>query len=396
MSNCSQESNDIKVTVLLPCLNEERTIPECIKLIRKGFHQRSEKYEILVVDNGSIDKTAAIAEALGARVVKIEEKGYGNALIGGIHAAEGEWIIMGDADGSYDFSEIGRFIEGLRQGYELVMGCRLPSGGGKISPGAMPWKHRWIGNPVLTAIGKILFKSKINDFHCGLRGFSRKSIIGLNLVSTGMEFASEMIIASSISRLKITEVPITLYPDLRNRPPHLRSWRDGWRHLRLMLLYSPMWLFLIPSLSIGLLGLISAITLGMGSVHNSRPSFDTNALLFSCLLLPLSQQLIFFGLFATTYARIQGFLAPSPYLKLFYKHYTLEKGIGAGIALVFIGLIVIMHVLIKWRGISFDEFTEKEIMLRTIPAAISVLMGIQVIFGSFVISILSITKSKKS
>ena len=232
----------------MPCLNEAETLARCIEKARLGIQRAGVRGEIIVADNGSTDGSQAIAEKLGARVVPVKEKGYGSALRGGIHAALGKWILMGDADDSYDFSEADRFVKKFQEGFELVMGCRLPVGGGTILPGAMPWKNRWLGNPVLSFIGRLFFKCPAHDFHCGLRGFTRAAFGKMDLQTTGMEFASEMVIKSTFKRLKIAEVPVTLRPDGRSRPPHLKPWRDGWRHLRFMLLFSPRWLFLAPGI----------------------------------------------------------------------------------------------------------------------------------------------------
>ena len=243
-------AEEIDLTIVLPArrLNEAETLAHCLGKARLGLERSGLCGEILVADNGSTDGSVQIAQEAGVRLVHISAKGYGNALRGGIAAARGRWIIMGDADASYDFSELGPFLEKLRAGCDLVMGCRLPSGGGRILPGAMSWKNRWIGNPALSCLGRLLFRTPIHDFHCGLRAFSREACLRMNLVTSGMEFASEMVMKATLLRLRVAEVPITLHPDGRSRPPHLRPWRDGWRHLRFMLIYSPRWLFLAPGL----------------------------------------------------------------------------------------------------------------------------------------------------
>ena len=249
----SSMREQLALSILMPCLNEAETLAVCVRKAKASLTQSGLRGEVIVADNGSSDGSVQIAEELGARVVHVPEKGYGNALRAGIEAAQGKWIIMGDADDSYDFSDLDRFVEKLQQGYHLVMGCRLPSGGGTIMVGAMPWKHRWLGNPVLSWVGRLFFKCPVHDFHCGLRGFSREAYEQMDLRTTGMEFASEMVIKATVKSLRITEVPITLFKDGRSRPPHLRSWRDGWRHLRFMLLFSPTWLFLVPGVLLGLL-----------------------------------------------------------------------------------------------------------------------------------------------
>src|SRR5580692_12683629 len=260
-------SSSLELTILMPCLNEAETIALCIEKARRGLERAGVPGEIVIADNGSTDGSQAIAEKLGARVVPVKEKGYGNALRGGIAAAKGRWILMGDADDSYDFSEADRFVKKFQEGYDLVMGCRLPVGGGTISPGAMPWKNRWIGNPVLTFIGRLFFKCPAHDFHAGLRAFSKEALEKMELQTTGMEFASEMVIKATLKQFRIAEVPITLHPDGRSRPPHLKPWRDGWRHLRFMLIYSPRWLFLMPGLLLSALGTVFSAALSVQDIQ---------------------------------------------------------------------------------------------------------------------------------
>ncbi len=257
----------VALTILMPCLNEAETLALCIEKAKAGIKNAGVPGEILIADNGSTDGSQAIAEKLGARLIAVREKGYGSALIGGTRAAAGKWILMGDADDSYDFSQADRFVKKFNEGYELVMGCRLPSGGGTILPGAMPWKNRWIGNPILSFIGRLFFKCPAHDFHCGLRGYTREAFEAMDLQTTGMEFASEMVISATLKKLKITEVPVTLKKDGRSRPPHLKPWRDGWRHLRFMLLFSPRWLFLIPGIVLFLLGAGISAALSAGDVQ---------------------------------------------------------------------------------------------------------------------------------
>ena len=265
-------ADSVDLTILMPCLNEVETIARCIEKAKIGIQKSGVRGEILVADNGSTDGSQVIAEKLGARVVAVKEKGYGSALIGGSRAALGKWILMGDADASYDFSQADRFVKKFQENFELVMGCRLPKGGGTILPGAMPWKNRRLGNPVLSFIGRLFFKCPAHDFHCGLRGFTKDAFEKMDLQTTGMEFASEMVIKATLKKLRITEVPVTLSKDGRSRPPHLKPWRDGWRHLRFMLLFSPRWLFLFPGIFLSLLGFIFAarLSLGIETVVNSH------------------------------------------------------------------------------------------------------------------------------
>jgi glycosyltransferase involved in cell wall biosynthesis len=268
-----------EVSVVMPCLNEAETLATCIRKARLGFEKSGICGEVVIADNGSTDGSQQIAVREGARVIEVAAKGYGNALRGGIHAAHGKWIIMGDADDSYDFSSMAPFVAKLREGWELVMGCRLPVGGGTIMPGAMPWKHRWIGNPALSFIGRLLFKCPAHDFHCGLRAFTKEGFVRMDLRTSGMELASELVIKATLCKLKITEVPITLHPDGRSRAPHLRSWRDGWRHLRFMLLFSPRWLFLIPGLGLSLLGGVGLITLTTGQMIFGKVVLDVGTMI---------------------------------------------------------------------------------------------------------------------
>src|ERR1700733_3164513 len=258
----------------MPCLNEVETIARCIEKAKIGIQKSGVRGEILVADNGSTDGSQVIAEKLGARVVAVKEKGYGSALIGGRRAALGKWILMGDADASYDFSQADRFVKKFQENFELVMGCRLPKGGGTILPGAMPWKNRRLGNPVLSFIGRLFFKCPAHDFHCGLRGFTKDAFEKMDLQTTGMEFASEMVIKATLKKLRITEVPVTLSKDGRSRPPHLKPWRDGWRHLRFMLLFSPRWLFLFPGIFLSLLGFIFAARLSLGDFQIGGIQFN--------------------------------------------------------------------------------------------------------------------------
>src|SRR5580698_799439 len=273
----------VDLTILMPCLNEAETIAQCIEKARLGIERAGVPGEILIADNGSTDGSQAIAERLGARVVPVKEKGYGNALRGGIAAAKGKWILMGDADDSYDFSEADRFVIKFREGYDLVMGCRLPVGGGTIMPGAMPWKNRWIGNPTLSFIGRLFFKCPAHDFHAGLRAFSKDALDKMELQTTGMEFASEMVIKATLRKFRIAEVPITLHPDGRSRPPHLKPWRDGWRHLRFMLIYSPRWLFLVPGLLLSVLGILLSAVLTVKDIPLGRIQLDVGTLMMACM-----------------------------------------------------------------------------------------------------------------
>ena len=317
----------MEVTILMPCLNEAETLADCIAAAQRGLANAGVEGEILIADNGSIDGSQDIARVLGARVVDVPEKGYGNALRTGMEAAHGRFLIMGDSDLSYDFAEIKPFVEKLRAGADLVMGCRMPRGGGKIIPGAMPWKHRWIGNPALTFIGRLLFRCPAHDFHCGLRALSKEAFLKLDLRTTGMEFASEMVIKASLRGLRIEEVPITLHKDGRSRPPHLRSWRDGWRHLRFMLLFSPRWLLLYPGLLMLLAGGVFFARLMIGPIAVKGVNFDLNTLEIASLLVQFGYQMVLLAGFVRIFAYTRGFLPPNHILSRAFSFFTLEKGL---------------------------------------------------------------------
>src|SRR5580692_7010875 len=317
----------VDLTILMPCLNEAETLARCIEKAKKGIEKSGVRGEILIADNGSTDGSQAIAEKNGARVAAISEKGYGSALIGGTRAASGKWILMGDADDSYDFSEADRFVKKFQEGFDVVMGCRLPSGGGTITPGAMPWKNRWIGNPILSFIGRFFFKCPAHDFHCGLRGYTRDAFEAMDLQTTGMEFASEMVIKATLRKLKITEVPVTLSKDGRSRPPHLKPWRDGWRHLRFMLLFSPRWLFLFPGIVFFLLGAMVSVALSAGDITIGAITLNVGTLAVSCMMTIVGFQLVAFAFFTKVFAIAEGLLPDDPKLTSVLKFLTLEKGI---------------------------------------------------------------------
>jgi glycosyltransferase involved in cell wall biosynthesis len=381
-------SNHPEISVVMPCLNEAETLATCIRKALKAFGDAGVSGEVVIADNGSTDGSQAIAEQEGARVVPVAAKGYGNALRGGIEAASGKWILMGDADDSYDFSNIKPFVEKLRAGYELVMGCRLPSGGGTVMPGAMPWKHRWIGNPVLTFIGRLLFNCPAHDFHCGLRAFTKAGYQQMDLRTTGMELASEMVIKSTLRGLRIAEVPITLHPDGRSRAPHLRSWRDGWRHLRFMLLFSPRWLFLIPGMALGTIGFIALVLLTMGQVMFGRVVFDVGTMMASSMLLLVGFQLVSFAVFSRVFAEHEELLPPNPKLRRFLAAFTLEWGVLLGLLMCLGGSIIFGLAFWDWQKVGFQGLSYNENLRRIIPAATLIVLGIQFLFGSFFLGVL--------
>jgi glycosyltransferase involved in cell wall biosynthesis len=382
----------VEVSVVIPCLNEEETLQRCIQKALESFAKLAVRGEVVVSDNGSTDRSREIAERSGARVILQHLKGYGHALRAGIEAARGKFVIMGDADDSYDFGNIGHFINKLRQGYDLVMGCRLPSGGGVIMPGAMPWLHRWLGNPVLSKIGRLFFKSNITDFHCGLRAFTKEAYQQMKLNTTGMEFASEMVIKATLLNQRITNVPITLYKDGRSRPPHLRSWRDGWRHLRFMLLYSPRWLFLYPALALLLFGLIVMSLLLPGPLKIGGVVFDTNTLMIGAMSVILGVQILAFAISSRIFAQTEGFLPDDPRLQRWIKNFNLEVGLVIGGAMTLLGLIAIVLTVVWWGQLRFGDLPRPTVLRVMIPGVTLVVVGMQIIFSSFFISFLTLER----
>jgi hypothetical protein len=375
----------------MPCLNEAETIAQCIQKARRGIERAGVSGEILIADNGSTDGSQAIAEKLGARVVPVKEKGYGNALRGGIAAAKGRWILMGDADDSYDFSEADRFVKKFQEGYDLVMGCRLPVGGGTIVPGAMPWKNRWIGNPVLSFIGRLFFKCPAHDFHAGLRAFSKEALERMELQTTGMEFASEMVIKATLKKFRIAEVPITLHPDGRSRPPHLKPWRDGWRHLRFMLIYSPRWLFLMPGLLLSVLGILFSAVLAVDNVRVGGIHLDVGTLMMACMAMVVGFQLVAFAFFTKVFAIAEGLLPEDPKLTGLFKIFTLERGLVVGLLVLIGGIMMLIRALWFWKQAHFGMLPSTEDNLRRlIPAGTLVVLGIQTVFSSFFMSVLGL------
>jgi glycosyltransferase involved in cell wall biosynthesis len=383
---------EIQLSVVMPCLNEAETLAVCIRKAFDGMSDADVSGEVVVADNGSTDGSQEIAAKLGARVVPIPARGYGNALRGGMNAARGRFLIMGDADLSYDFSKITPFIEKLRAGADLVMGCRMPRGGGTIMPRAMPWKHQWIGNPVLTFIGRLLFKCPSQDFHCGLRGLTKAAFVKMDLRTTGMEFASEMVIKASLLKLNIHEVPITLHKDGRSRPPHLRSWRDGWRHLRFMLLFSPKWLLLYPGILTLLAGGVAFLRLLAGPITAGGINFDLNTLEVAGLVFLFGYQMILFACFARIYAFTHGLLPPSRGLTRAFKVFTLEKGLIAGGAILIAGVGVIGYVLLGWAAQGYGDLDPQDATRTVIAGRTLASIGFQTILFSLIFSYLGLNE----
>jgi glycosyltransferase involved in cell wall biosynthesis len=387
----------MEVTIVMPCLNEAETLADCIAAARRGLSAAGVEGEILIADNGSTDGSQDIARNLGARVVDVPEKGYGNALRYGMEAANGKFLIMGDSDRSYDFGEINPFIEKLRASADLVMGCRMPSGRGKIIPGAMPWKHRWIGNPALTFIGRLLFRCPAHDFHCGLRALTKQAFEKMDLRTTGMEFASEMVIKASLRGLRIEEVPITLHKDGRSRPPHLRSWRDGWRHLRFMLLFSPRWLLLYPGIFLFALSAGVFARLLAGPITLAGIRFDLNSLDISGITLLFGYQMILLACFIRIFAYTRGFLPPNHILSKAFGFFTLEKGLIGSLAITLAGIALIGITLTDWAARGFGDLDPLANTRPVIAGRTLISIGLQTFIFSLVFSYLGIDeKTAKS
>jgi len=380
-------AESIELSIVMPCLNEAETLATCINKALSFMEKGNITGEVVVADNGSTDGSREIARAHGARVVNVTERGYGAALMGGIMAARAKYVIMGDADDSYDFTNLDGFVSKLREGYDLVMGNRFSGG---IKPGAMPPLHRYLGNPVLTGIGRLFFRSPCRDFHCGLRGFRKDAILVLNLRTTGMEFASEMVVKATLHKLRIAEVPTTLSPDGRNRPPHLRSWRDGWRHLRFLLLYSPRWLFLYPGALLMLVGLITGLWILPGPKVLGGVTFDVHTLIYSSVAVLIGMQSIIFALFTKIFAITEGLLPEDPRLEGLFRIFTLEKGLAVGGLMTMGGVALSIYVIIYWGARSFGPLNYSTTMRMVIPAATMLSVGSQIILSSFFLSILGL------
>lgn len=383
------DEDRLELSILMPCLNEAETIATCVKKAQKALQDLNVKGEVLVADNGSDDGSPEIASRLGARVIHVPEKGYGRALLGGIKAARGDYIIMGDADDSYDFGNLGPFLENLRAGYDLVMGNRFKGG---IEPQAMPFLHRYFGNPVLTGIGRLFFKSPCGDFHCGLRGFSKAAILRLDLRTTGMEFASETVVKASLHGLRITEVPTKLSLDGRSRPPHLRSWRDGWRHLRFLLLYSPRWLFLYPGLFLMMVGAAVSGWLLVSPRVVDGITLDVHTLLYAAMAIIIGYQTVIFAVFTKIFAITEGLLPEDARLTTLFRHIKLETGILAGTLLLVAGIAISIYALSTWGATSFGRLDPSRTLRLVIPAATLITLGLQTVLSSFFLSILGLKR----
>lgn len=378
---------DIELSIILPCLNEAETLEICIQKAQRFLRQHNVVGEVVVGDNGSTDGSLEIAAAQGARIVPVPIRGYGAAIFYAMKSAKGKYFIMADSDDSYDLEGLEKFLTKLREGKDFVMGNRFL---GEIFPGAMPWKNRYIGNPALSSIGRLLFRTPIGDFHCGIRGLSRKAFHRLQLRSVGMEFASEMVIKASLFKLSIAEVPTTLKPDGRSRPPHLRPWRDGWRHLRLMFLFSPRWLFLYPGMIVMALGAFLGLAVyqkpwTLGSFH-----LDINSLIYSGAMVLIGFQSVAFAFFTKIFATQVGLLPPDLRLNRLFKFVSLETGLVIGSLLLIFGFYGFYNGFSIWQQAGFINLDSRQMVRITFPSALSLILGFQIILSSFFFSVLGL------
>jgi glycosyltransferase involved in cell wall biosynthesis len=383
------ELSRLDLSVVMPCLNERLTLATCVKKAQTTIERLGIRGEVIVADNGSTDGSQAIATELGARVVPVETRGYGSAVRAGIAAARGRLVVMGDSDDSYDFTQLGDFVAKLNEGYDLVMGNRFWGG---VRPGAMPFLHRYVGNPGLSWLGRLFFNCPVGDFHCGLRAFRKEAIEVLDLRAEGMEFASEMVVKAALFRLRVAEIPTVLSPDGRDRPPNLRTWRDGWRHLRFLLLYSPRWLFLYPGLVLMSLGIaLSAWLLPQPRTIGSV-TFDSNTLLFGAMAILIGFQSINFAVFSRIFATTEGLLPPDVQLNRLYRHITLEVGLIAGALLILTGAGLWVFGLSYWRSHHFGPLNPETTLRIVIPGFVSLILGIQIALSSFFLSLLGMAR----
>ncbi len=384
----ASKAGELELTILMPCLNEAETIAACIGKAQGFLRKAGVSGEVLIADNGSTDGSQQIAAELGARVVPVSQKGYGAALLGGIAAARGRYVVMGDADDSYDFGELDAFLSRLRDGAELVMGNRFRGG---IETGAMPALHRYLGNPVLSYLGRLFFRIDLGDFHCGLRGFNTASIRGLNLRTTGMEFASEMVVRSALAGLRTEEVPTMLKPDGRSRPPHLKTWRDGWRHLKFLLMYNPRWLFFVPGTTLCMLGVLLAALLFYGPLHlNTTMELDLNTFVAACFMVVAGTQLISFGMLSRYYADITGILPRNPNADRLSRLLSTDRlALNAGICFA-AGVVFVCYAIIRWAAVDFGPLKDSEIPRIIVLGLTLVVVGLQAFFSAFLLGVLEI------
>jgi len=386
-------AEEIEVSFVMPCLDEAETLEACVRAALGCIAEHGLAGEVVVADNGSRDGSPGIARRCGARVVEVRERGYGSALMGGIEAARGRFIVMGDADLSYDFAEAAPMIERLREGADLVMGSRFR---GRILPGAMPWLHRRVGNPLLTAVGRLLFRSPVSDFHCGLRAFTRQAYRAMNLRTTGMEFASEMVVKATAQGMRVAEVPITLRPDGRSRPPHLRSFRDGWRHLRFMLCLSPLWTLFLPGLALAAVGGGLETLLFFGPLRIGSLVFDVHTMIAGSLLVLVGYQAMTTALAARIYAVEEEIGPPAPWLERAFLHFSLERGLLAGAALTLVGVGFAAWTLGAWAREGFGPLELQHTLRPMLVGATAIALGAQTLLMSFVYSMLGIKRSRRA
>lgn len=388
-ANPAVTAEGIELSVVLPCLNERETVGICVQKAVAALEQANLRGEVIVADNGSTDGSIELAESAGARVVHVSQRGYGNALRGGIQAAHGTYVLMADSDDSYEFSHIPRFVEKLRAGADLVMGNRFLGG---IRDGAMPVLHRYLGNPVLTAVGRLFFHSPSRDFHCGIRAFRKNSYDRMDIRSTGMEFASEMVVKASLLRMNVSEVPTTLSPDGRSHPPHLRTWHDGWRHLRFLLMYSPRWLFLYPGFASIVVGLAACIWLMPGPQRVGAIVFDFHTLAYGFGAILVGFQLLAFALFTKVFAITEGLLPEDARLNRMFDYIKLETGLLAGGLCVLLGITGSALALLTWSRNSFGPITSDNLLRLVMLSVFALILGPQIIFSSFFLSILGLRR----
>ena len=384
-----QPGDAVELSVVMPCLNERTTVGICVQKTMDALRRHGIRGEVIVADNGSTDGSQQIAADLGARVIPVGTRGYGSALRGGIAAARGQFILMGDADDTYDFTQMDAFVGKLREGFDLVMGNRFLGG---IVAGAMPPLHRYLGNPVLTGIGRLFFKSPVGDFHCGLRAFRKDAIDRLGLRTLGMEFASEMIVKATAFGLRVTEIPTTLAADKRDRPPHLRTWRDGWRHLRFLLLYSPRWLFLYPGIALCVLGIVVSALLLPGPRMIGRVGFDVHTLLFAGMAILIGFQSLVFAAFTKIFAISEGLLPEDPRLTRMFRYLTLEVGLVVGALLILAGTGAWILGLAYWQSHHFGPLNPEKTMRIVIPGVVFFTLGFQIVLSSFFLSVLGMAR----
>lgn len=385
--------SEIELSIIMPCLNEAKTVGVCVRKANDYLRRTGIRGEVIVADNGSSDGSQEIAFSAGARVISVPARGYGAAIMGGVIQARGKYAVMGDSDDSYDFEALDSFIAHLRDGALVVMGNRFKGG---IAPRAMPLLHRYLGTPVISFIGRLFFRLKVGDFNCGLRGFSRAALLELRLSSSGMEFASEMIVKAALFGYRIDEVPTVLRPDGRGRPPHLRSWRDGWRHLRFLLMLSPRWLFFIPGCVLWMIGSLGCAILGASPVAVGGFGLDIHTMLYAGAASIVGLQMMYFGVFARLFGTLFGPFRPHKYLGAFLKCFTLERGLLVAMTAVVLGLGLACFALFSWSEIGFSATNPRHLMRITIPSVVLIVEGVETIMASFFLSILDTVRADRS